>query len=112
VGDPDRSWSQEFTFTTPKPSGSDPYPLRVAVIGDLGQTQDSANTLKHAQSNNPDFVLNVGDLAYADGFQVRALHMGGKPASVDLSLPVLTLGIRVSHVRGNAMWYYCCACMH
>lgn len=70
VGDPERSYSREFSFRTPLPSGGAPYPLTVAVIGDLGQTQDSAATLEHAASNDPDFVLNVGDLSYADGFQV------------------------------------------
>lgn len=71
MGDPDRSYSREFSFRTPMPSGGTLYPLTIAVIGDLGQTQDSAATLEHAASNNPDFVLNVGDLSYADGFQVR-----------------------------------------
>lgn len=71
VGDPDRVWSSEFSFKTLLPAGPSAFPLRVAVIGDLGQTEDSRQTLVHAVSNTPDFVLNVGDLSYADGFQPR-----------------------------------------
>lgn len=44
---------------------------RLGLIGDLGQTENSAQTLDHLTASNPDSVINVGDLSYADGYQPR-----------------------------------------
>ena len=44
---------------------------RLGLIGDIGQTEDSAQTLDHLTASNPDSVINVGDLSYADGYQPR-----------------------------------------
>lgn len=62
----------EFNFTTAPSVGFFPgyahdQPLTFAVIGDLGQTSDSASTVDHILAE-PDIaaVLHAGDLAYAD----------------------------------------------
>lgn len=44
---------------------------RLGLIGDIGQTENSAETLDHLTASNPDSVINVGDLSYADGYQPR-----------------------------------------
>ena len=44
---------------------------RLGLIGDLGQTENSASTLDHLTASNPGSVINVGDLSYADGYQPR-----------------------------------------
>lgn len=40
-------------------------------MGDLGQTENSAQTLDHLTASDPESVINVGDLSYADGYQPR-----------------------------------------
>ena len=48
-----------------------PLACRLGLIGDLGQTDNSASTLDHVTASNPGSVINVGDLSYADGYQPR-----------------------------------------
>jgi hypothetical protein len=47
------------------------YVRRLGLIGDLGQTENSAETLEHLTASAPGSVINVGDLSYADGYQPR-----------------------------------------
>ncbi|CAN6335265.1 unnamed protein product [Urochloa humidicola] len=54
-----------FWFTTP-PAPNPDAPLRLGLIGDLGQTSDSNSTLSHYEEHPGDAVLFVGDLSYAD----------------------------------------------
>ena len=73
-------WSREMTFITlplhrPKrrrwggPHRQDPtssvYPLRIGVLGDVGQTFNSTATLRHLAANRPQIIINVGDISYA-----------------------------------------------
>jgi hypothetical protein len=58
--------SSELTFKTLPWPGPSSYPQRIAVIGDLGMTYNSTSTLSHLRDNNPDLVLMVGDLSYAN----------------------------------------------
>ena len=44
---------------------------RLGLIGDLGQTENSAQTLAHLAATAAASVINVGDLSYADGYQPR-----------------------------------------
>lgn len=44
---------------------------RLGVIGDLGQTEDSLETLEHMVASGPASVMLVGDLSYADGDHER-----------------------------------------
>lgn len=58
--------SGEYVFKTMPEPGPANYPTRIAVIGDLGLTYNSTSTIDHLRQNNPDLVLLVGDLSYAN----------------------------------------------
>lgn len=64
-------WSEEASFVTSPLQGPDSFPYRLGLIGDLGQTENSASTLQHLAGQNVDSVMFVGDLSYADGLQPR-----------------------------------------
>ena len=51
---------------------------RLGLIGDLGQTENSAETLDHLTASDPGSVINVGDLSYADGYQPRSVACLGR----------------------------------
>ncbi|KAL3614034.1 prolyl aminopeptidase [Castilleja foliolosa] len=59
--------TRTFWFTTPPEVGPD-VPYTFGLIGDLGQTYDSNETLTHYEKNpvKGQAVLFVGDLSYAD----------------------------------------------
>jgi len=62
-------WSEEIKFTTlPSASSKTVYPLRIGVVGDIGQTVNSSQTRNHLSANKPQVIINVGDLTYADNF--------------------------------------------
>lgn len=70
VGDAKQDvWSEELQFEMAPLLGQLPY--RLGLVGDLGQTKHSVQTLEHLSANRPDSVLLVGDLSYADGYQPR-----------------------------------------
>ncbi|KAL6993494.1 Purple acid phosphatase 25 [Sarracenia purpurea var. burkii] len=61
-----RDATRRFSFTTPPKVGPD-VPYTFGIMGDLGQTYDSNQTLEHYVSNpKGQAVLFVGDLSYAD----------------------------------------------
>ena len=74
VGDPNGVMSELYSFKTPPETGAASFPYRLGLIGDLGQTENSMETLDHAATLQPDSVLNVGDLSYADGYQPRCAN--------------------------------------
>jgi len=41
---------------------------RLGVVADVGQTLNSSTTYQHLVASNPDAVLFIGDLAYADDY--------------------------------------------
>ncbi|GAB4848511.1 hypothetical protein Ancab_003218 [Ancistrocladus abbreviatus] len=59
--------TRQFSFTTPPKVGPD-VPYTFGIIGDVGQTRDSNQTLEHYMANlkKGQTVLFVGDLSYAD----------------------------------------------
>ncbi|CAO2839347.1 unnamed protein product [Amaranthus hypochondriacus] len=57
--------SREFSFKTTPPQ----LPLKFVVIGDLGQTKWTDETLQHISQVNYDMLLLPGDLSYADFWQ-------------------------------------------
>ncbi|XP_057459499.1 purple acid phosphatase 5-like [Actinidia eriantha] len=60
--------TRRFSFTTPPKVGPD-VPYTFGVMGDLGQTYASNQTLEHYVSNpKGQAVLFVGDLSYADNY--------------------------------------------
>lgn len=77
VGDPSQdanssdALSEIYSFKTPPEVGPNSFPYHLGLIGDLGQTENSMETLDHAAALQPDSILNVGDLSYADGYQPR-----------------------------------------
>uniref|UniRef100_A0A5B6YRV8 Purple acid phosphatase n=1 Tax=Davidia involucrata TaxID=16924 RepID=A0A5B6YRV8_DAVIN len=52
----------EFSFKTPPAQ----FPIKFAVVGDLGQTEWTSSTLEHIAKSNYDVLLLPGDLSYAD----------------------------------------------
>ncbi|KAK3000810.1 hypothetical protein RJ639_021763 [Escallonia herrerae] len=68
--------SEEHVFKTLPLPGTNKYPSRIAVIGDLGVTSNSTTTIDHLIQNDPSMVLMVGDLTYADQYRTT----GGKGA--------------------------------
>mmetsp|Transcript_299 Transcript_299/g.698 ORF Transcript_299/g.698 Transcript_299/m.698 type:complete len:486 (-) Transcript_299:98-1555(-) len=72
VGDPEKDvWSEELQFKMAPEIGPKSLPYRLGLIGDLGQTKHSVETLDHINANNPDSVMFVGDMSYADGYHPR-----------------------------------------
>eukprot|EP00752_Nemacystus_decipiens_P008937 g7979.t1 len=72
VGDAELGLSDVRSFTTPGAVGAE-QPLVLGILGDLGQTNDSRNTLDAIMEHQPaiDLVLHAGDLSYADCEQER-----------------------------------------
>lgn len=66
-GDPSKqSMSDIHSFKTMPVSGPSSYPSRIALVGDLGLTYNTTSTVDHLTSNNPDLILLVGDVCYAN----------------------------------------------
>ncbi|KAL2345214.1 hypothetical protein Fmac_006499 [Flemingia macrophylla] len=63
LGDQPSSPTRQFK-TTPSQ-----FPIKFAVIGDLGQTDWTRSTLEHVNKSNYDMLLLPGDLSYADLYQ-------------------------------------------
>jgi hypothetical protein len=62
-------WSDVLQFRMSPPAGQ--LPVRLGLLGDLGQTKHSLQTLDHINANSPDSVMLVGDMSYADGYHPR-----------------------------------------
>ncbi|KFM27138.1 Purple acid phosphatase 15 [Auxenochlorella protothecoides] len=62
-------WSEEYNFTTP-PAGPS-YPLRFGLVADVGQTDNSSDTFNHLAASEPQVVLFIGDLSYADNYEAN-----------------------------------------
>ncbi|XP_010486254.1 PREDICTED: purple acid phosphatase 15 isoform X2 [Camelina sativa] len=66
-GDPSRwSMSKIRHFRTMPVSSPSSYPGRIAVVGDLGLTYNTTDTISHLIHNSPDLVLLIGDVSYAN----------------------------------------------
>lgn len=66
-GDPSiPAMSDVYYFRTLPASGPQSYPKRIAIVGDLGLTYNTTCTINHMISNEPDLVLLVGDVTYAN----------------------------------------------
>jgi len=47
-------------------SGLHSYPGKVAIVGDLGLTYNTTTTIGHLTNNEPDLILLIGDVTYAN----------------------------------------------
>lgn len=63
-----KAMSEEHTFQTLPAPGTNSYPSRIAVVGDLGLTHNSTTTIDHLTHNDPAMILFLGDLVYADQY--------------------------------------------
>ncbi|XP_027352614.1 probable purple acid phosphatase 20 [Abrus precatorius] len=57
--------SQTYQFKTPPCQ----FPIKFAIVGDLGQTDWTRSTLEHIGKSNYDMLLLPGDISYADLIQ-------------------------------------------
>ncbi len=62
-----RAYGKPKAFKTLK-VGAKVYPLKVGLIADLGQTNNSTETRDHAYANKPDVIFFPGDHSYADDY--------------------------------------------
>ncbi|KAL1211928.1 Purple acid phosphatase 15 [Cardamine amara subsp. amara] len=66
-GDPSRwAMSKIHHFRTMPVSRPSSYPGRIAVVGDLGLTYNTTDTISHLIHNSPDLILLIGDVSYAN----------------------------------------------
>ncbi|KAL8162874.1 hypothetical protein V2J09_014363 [Rumex salicifolius] len=66
-GDPNiQAMSDIYNFRTMPISSSNTYPSRIAIAGDLGLTYNTSSTINHLMRNNPDLVIILGDMCYAN----------------------------------------------
>jgi len=81
--------SSEFSFKT-RPQSAAETPFTFALIGDLGQTNFSEETVANLLSD-PDFqaVILAGDLSYADNDQKRWDSWGNMMQPLTTKLPIL-----------------------
>lgn len=79
--------SPVYSFVVPSPASA-ATAVKLAMIGDLGQTENSSQTIQHVLAGTPsnvptgktayDAVVIVGDLSYADAENLgRCSHPGG-----------------------------------
>ncbi|KAL4419216.1 hypothetical protein ABPG77_010658 [Micractinium sp. CCAP 211/92] len=83
VGDDEHGWSEELSFRTLGTAGA--YPLRIGVIGDLGETANSTQTLEGLDAEEPDIVLLVGDFSYANDHGSDSLGDKGKKSGSNIT---------------------------
>lgn len=71
-GDDAGGWSTVYSFKTAVPVGSE-VPQTFGVIGDLGQTEYSEQTIRHLTGYHSTMsaIICAGDLSYADSEQYR-----------------------------------------
>ncbi|KAG5182356.1 Metallo-dependent phosphatase-like protein [Tribonema minus] len=90
-GDSARDRSAQRSFRVPPARGDGSAPFVLGVVGDLGQTADSAATLMHIQEEPlPLVVLHAGDLAYADCEQDRWDSYGRLAEAAAARVPWMT----------------------
>eukprot|EP01062_Namystynia_karyoxenos_P022060 TRINITY_DN1843_c0_g3_i1.p1 TRINITY_DN1843_c0_g3~~TRINITY_DN1843_c0_g3_i1.p1 ORF type:complete len:560 (+),score=179.91 TRINITY_DN1843_c0_g3_i1:75-1682(+) len=78
------------SFTTP-PQKGDLTPLKIAVVGDAGQTNYSEQTARDVQRLSAQLLLWVGDMSYADGEGDRWDSWGRMWENVTRQTPTMVL---------------------
>lgn len=69
-----------------------PYPFRMGLTGDVGQTNVSVASMNALAALAPDIVLLAGDLSYADGWPALWDSFGNTFQRLASEFPVLTTG--------------------
>lgn len=88
-GDSSRNiWSSVYSFKTPS---SQPKPVTIGCVGDLGQTAHTKETLEGLASIKPELAILVGDLSYADGDQKLWDSYGVLLQNYSVSIPWMYL---------------------
>ena len=101
VGDATSGQSPVLSFVAHPGVGAE-IPTTVAVIGDPGQTDNSASTYGHVSVSKSTYAMIVGDLSYADSDQPRWDSWQNLIANLSSKLPTMTqVGVRVA-ARGAA----------
>ena len=88
VGDAISGKSPVYNFSS-HPGVGPRLQHKFAVIGDLGQTANSASTLAHVASGTSNSIMIVGDLSYADADQTRWDSWGALISPLASSLPLM-----------------------
>lgn len=80
-----------FSYDTAVPD-DELYPFLMGMVGDLGQTQVSVGSMEALADMEPDTVLLVGDLCYADGYESIWDTFGRAFEIIGAQVPVMTTG--------------------
>jgi acid phosphatase type 7 len=88
---------QVYSFVMPKYYYDDStpinlFPFKLGLVGDVGQTQVSVESMAALAALETDSILLVGDLSYADGWQNSWDTFGRAFETVASKVPVLTTG--------------------
>lgn len=107
--------SGEHSFTTLPATGPANYPKRIAIIGDLGLTYNSTSTVDHVAENNPDLILMVGDMSYANLYITNGTGSSsygqafGKDTPIhETYQPRWDMWQRCEHLRKHHIHIRCC----
>lgn len=60
-----------------------PYPFKIGVVADLGQTRNSSLTVERMLDWKPDIAVLAGDLSYADAYYANGTFFFWKPDGAD-----------------------------
>lgn len=94
VGDQTSGLSAVMNFSSHPGTGA-AMPHTFAIIGDPGQTANSASTFAHVSASSSDSVVIVGDLSYADSDQPRWDSFQALIAPLTAHLPTMVMvGVR------------------
>lgn len=109
VGSDATGYSEVFSFKSHP--GASKEPITFHVIGDLGQTENSANTLYQVNDNEAALdtmsggIISMGDLSYANGNEPLWDSFGIMRQISAASIPMLT-------TLGNHGEYFLCFVFH
>jgi hypothetical protein len=99
--------SKSFSFKTP-PAVSATSSIKLAVVGDLGQTQNSSATVDLMEAalaaGDVDLVLHAGDLSYADGNGYRWDAYGRLGEKLWSAVPTAHVGGNHEISNGGENW--------
>lgn len=87
-GDPSIAMSDIHVFRTMPVSGPQSYPTHIAIIGDLGLTYNTTSTIDHMRRNDPDLIVLVGDVTYANMYLTNGTGSNCYSCEFDHNTPI------------------------